>query len=109
MIYGRAGYNKGNGPPPWKQFPKKGIGRQAEATLEAVWERTQWPNDETIAGLWDLHRVRREQVVEWFQNRRRKERMGESSVTAKEKTASSTNWDAEWDGTLLNEEQVGNE
>lgn len=35
--------------------------------------------------------------------------MGEASVTAKEKTASSTNWDAEWDGTLLNEEQVGNE
>ena len=43
-----------------------------EATLELVWERTKWPSDETIDSLWDLHRVRRDVVIEWF-SRKRKE------------------------------------
>ena len=66
--------NYGPGPPPWKRYQKKTLGKQVEHTLEAVWQRTEWPNDETIASLWDLHRVRKDQVIEWFQRRRRNAR-----------------------------------
>lgn len=33
----------------------------------------QWPSDDTIASLWDLHRLPREKVVEWFKTRRMRE------------------------------------
>ena len=51
------------GTPAWKRFSKpKSLGRQAEATLEMVYSRTQWPSDDVIDSMWDLHRVRREKV-----------------------------------------------
>ena len=94
-----AGYKGGPGLPPWKRFQKKGLGRQAEATLESVWMRTQWPSDDTISSMWNLHRVRREQVITWFQEKRRVERGGSPSKEKKEGNNSpgpSTDWDAEW-------------
>lgn len=36
----------------------------------------QWPSDEAVSGLWELHRLPRERVVEWFQQRRRRVRFG---------------------------------
>lgn len=84
------GQKYGPGPPPWKRYQKKTLGRQVEQTLEAVWQRTEWPNDETIASLWDLHRVRREQVIEWFQHRRRKARQG--SVKKEEDPHDDDDW-----------------
>lgn len=98
-----TGYKGGTGLPPWKRHQKKGLGRQAEATLESVWERTQWPSDDTISSMWDLHRVRREQVVAWFQERRRAQRGGGTSKDTKQggvSTGTSTDWDAQWDVTL---------
>lgn len=59
--------------PVWKRF-KKGIGKQAEATLETLWSRTEWLTEEHIQGMWDMHRVRREQVIEWYAQRRRESR-----------------------------------
>lgn len=62
-----------SGPPAWKRY-KKGIGKQAEATLETLWSRTEWLTEEHIYGMWEMHRVRREQVIEWFAKRRRQAR-----------------------------------
>jgi hypothetical protein len=87
-----------------------------EATLERVWERTHWPSDETIEGLWDLHRLKKEQVIEWFANKRRLARSeGSKTQKAGKKSAASvrdgqedtdrvlekdgtslTVWDSEW-------------
>ena len=95
--------------PPWKRYQKKGFGKQAEATLETIWMRTQWPSDETVAGMWTLHRLRREQVLTWFQEKRRVLRGGSSrsgssssssSKEGKEKDIGAdpaTEWDAEWE------------
>jgi len=97
------------GPPPWKRFQnqKKSVGRLAEATLESVWARTEWPSDEVISSLWDLHRIRREQVIEWFQQKRRGSR-GVSQTVGSEKSGTrledkdnaenaEKDWDTEWD------------
>lgn len=104
-----AEFHGGGGVPPWKLYKKKGVGRQAEATLETLWEHTQWPNDETISSMWDLHKVRRDQVIEWFQEKRRVARSGGRSgrggpgrgVT--EQTEDGTDWDAEWDVPVIDE------
>jgi hypothetical protein len=98
----------GGGIPPWKRYTKKTLGRQAEATLESVWMRTQWPSDDTIASLWNLHRLRRDQVLTWFQEKRKKERGGGGGSSSKavgstvssvgtESIGAKTDWDAEWD------------
>lgn len=72
---GAAGGARGSdGTPAWRSYAKKkALGRQAEATLEMIFSRTQWPSDDTIASLWDLHRLPREKVVEWFKTRRMRE------------------------------------
>ena len=58
-----VGYLSFAGTPAWKRFNKpKSLGRQAEATLEMIYSRTQWPSDDVIDSMWDLHRVRREKV-----------------------------------------------
>jgi hypothetical protein len=103
---GRGGGRGDGGIPPWKRYTKKTLGRQAEATLESVWMRTQWPSDDTIASLWNLHRLRRDQVLTWFQDKRKKERgggggqkasSGISSSSSVESVGAKTDWDAEWD------------
>ncbi|KAI3429507.1 hypothetical protein D9Q98_005596 [Chlorella vulgaris] len=64
----------GSRTPVWKQYAKKkALGKQAEATLEMIFSRTQWPSDEAIGSLWELHRLPRDKVVEWFQLRRRRD------------------------------------
>lgn len=52
------------GMPAWKRRARggKSIGRQAEATLEMVYRRTAWPSDDVIDGLWDLHKIRKDQA-----------------------------------------------
>lgn len=64
------------GPPAWKRYAKKdkALGRQAEATLEMIWSKTEWLTDEHIQGMWDAHRVRKEVVIEWFAKRRKESR-----------------------------------
>lgn len=62
----------------------------------------QWPSDDAVAGMWDLHRMPRDKVVEWFQQRRRQDQRrrgaggsgGGRSGAAQQAT---TDWDAEWD------------
>jgi Homeodomain len=108
---GRNSNGGGGGIPPWKRYTKKTLGRQAEATLESVWMRTQWPSDDTIASLWNLHRLRRDQVLTWFQDKRKKERGGGGGSKATGSASSSvvnsigpkTDWDAEWDPIELGE------
>lgn len=107
---GRDSGGGGGGIPPWKRYTKKTLGKQAEATLESVWRRTQWPSDDTIASLWNLHRLRRDQVLTWFQDKRKQERSGggggggtkaSSGDSSNRDTdniiGSKTDWDAEWD------------
>lgn len=64
------------GPPAWKRYAKKdkALGRQAEATLEMIWSKTEWLTEEHIQGMWDVHRVRKEVVIEWFANKRKQTR-----------------------------------
>ena len=64
------------GPPAWKRYAKKdkGLGRQAEATLEMIWSKTEWLTEEHIQGMWDVHRVRKDVVIEWFANKRKQSR-----------------------------------
>jgi len=102
-----GGRDSGGGIPPWKRYTKKTLGRQAEATLESVWMRTQWPSDDTVASLWNLHRLRRDQVLTWFQDKRKKERGSGGGSKASSGSSSNsdmdtiagpkTDWDAEWD------------
>ncbi|KAL4427724.1 hypothetical protein ABPG75_001813 [Micractinium tetrahymenae] len=101
---GPAGGGRGSdGAPAWRSYPKKkALGRQAEATLEMIFNRTQWPSDDTIASLWDLHRLPREKVVEWFKKRRMQEQQqlrggGGGGGGAKPRGSRGGNeWDA-WD------------
>jgi hypothetical protein len=61
------------GPPAWKvraRSAERKLGRQAETTLEMLWTRTEWPSDDVIQSMWDLHRVRRDVVIDWFKARR---------------------------------------
>ncbi|EFN59681.1 hypothetical protein CHLNCDRAFT_133200 [Chlorella variabilis] len=91
------------GTPAWKHYhKKKALGRQAEATLEMIFTRTQWPSDEAVSSLWDLHRLPREKALDWFKQRRRQEqqqlRGGVGKRAAKEAGAEeSTRWAAESD------------
>ena len=68
------------GPPAWKQYARKdkALGKQAEATLEMIWSKTEWLTEEHIQGMWDNHRVRRDVVIDWFMKKRResKKRQG---------------------------------
>jgi hypothetical protein len=67
------------GPPAWKvraRTAERKLGRQAEATLEMLWTRTEWPSDDVIQSMWDLHRVRRDVVIDWFKARRSVMRRG---------------------------------
>eukprot|EP00887_Chlorella_sp_A99_P003108 scaffold9.g3108.t1 len=108
----------GGGPPPWRRAARdKPLGRQAEATLEMVYSKTAWPSDEVVANLWELHRIPRERVVEWFSQRRK--RATAAAVRRKAgnggsdggkgsggrsggrrpgqaRPAAKTDWDAEW-------------
>jgi hypothetical protein len=111
-----GGRENGGGIPPWKRYTKKTLGRQAEATLESVWMRTQWPSDDTIASLWNLHRLRRDQVLTWFQDKRKKERgggggskassSGDRSISGSDTIGGpKTDWDAEWGPLEADEEE----
>lgn len=64
------------GPPAWKRYAKKdkSLGRQAEATLEMIWSKTEWLTEEHIQGMWDAHRVRKDVVIEWFAQKRKESR-----------------------------------
>ena len=39
-------------------------------TLESIYSRTPFPSNDVIKGVWELHRLSRETVVEWFVKRR---------------------------------------
>ena len=67
------------GPPAWKQYARKdkALGKQAEATLEMIWSKTEWLTEEHIQGMWDNHRVRRDVVIDWFMKKRRESRKGQ--------------------------------
>lgn len=51
------------------------LSKAAVATMERVFELTQWPAAETIRSLYDLHRITRRQALEWFEERRREEKV----------------------------------
>lgn len=109
----------GGSPALWRRSEGyKSLGRQAEATLESVFARTQWPSDEVVASLWDLHRLPRERVVAWFAERRRQlsarskqhpagesgrggrasrgQYGGGAGGWGRQQQRGSTDWDAEW-------------
>lgn len=91
--------------PPWKRYAKdkRIIGRQAEATLEMIFSKTEWPSDDVVSSMWDLHRLRREHVVEWFQMKRREKNGGKGPSAGKGRrqggssSRGTKDWDAEWD------------
>lgn len=59
----RLGRPIAGGMPAWKRREgQRNLGRQAEATLEMVYAKTQWPSDAVVASMWDLHRIRKDKV-----------------------------------------------
>lgn len=49
---------------------KQRMNKTVELTLEMIYERTKWPNDDVIKSVYDLHRLPRREVLDWFQNKR---------------------------------------
>ena len=45
--------------------------RAVEATLERIFEASPRPSEDVVAGLWDLHRLPKRRVLDWFAVRRR--------------------------------------
>jgi hypothetical protein len=63
------------GPSDWAKTPgNKKLTKAMEATLERVYEDNRYPSDAVIASLWDLHRLPRGRLIDWFADRRRLER-----------------------------------
>eukprot|EP00193_Tetraselmis_chui_P005830 CAMPEP_0177769950 /NCGR_PEP_ID=MMETSP0491_2-20121128/10634_1 /TAXON_ID=63592 /ORGANISM="Tetraselmis chuii, Strain PLY429" /LENGTH=217 /DNA_ID=CAMNT_0019287071 /DNA_START=301 /DNA_END=954 /DNA_ORIENTATION=+ len=58
-------------------FAKKQMSKAARDTLETVWQKTRWPNDEVIQGIYKLHRIPRRKTLDWFAERRAEETGGE--------------------------------
>jgi len=75
-----SGPGRSHAQPAWKRYAKKdkSLGRQAEATLEMIWSKTEWLTDEHIRGMWEEHRVRKDVVVAWFSEKRKESRRAKS-------------------------------
>jgi len=58
-------------------FAKKRMSRAARDTLESVWEKTRWPSEEVIQGVYKLHRISRRKTLDWFAERRAQESSGQ--------------------------------
>jgi hypothetical protein len=54
-------------------------------TLESIYSRTPFPSNEVIKGVWDLHRLSRETVLEWFVKRRETDGIKSSTQKRREK------------------------
>jgi len=76
---------------------KKRLSADVLRTLESIYNRTAFPSDEIIRGLWDLHKLNRDTALQWFmarreqdgiasseQKRRAKETLSLSSASPKE-------------------------
>ncbi|GFH27782.1 uncharacterized protein HaLaN_26162 [Haematococcus lacustris] len=48
----------------------KRLPADALRTLEAIYERTPFPSNEVVKGMWDLHRINRDTALTWFKSRR---------------------------------------
>lgn len=60
------------GSAPWAEnFSRKKMPRAVEATLERIFEASPRPSAEVVASLWDLHRLPKRRVLDWFADRRR--------------------------------------
>eukprot|EP00884_Botryococcus_braunii_P021713 jgi/Botrbrau1/8225/Bobra.0392s0021.1 len=61
--------------PDWARTPaNKKLSAEVLATLEMVYQQSQYPSDEILKSLWDLHRLPRRRLVDWFAERRRRDR-----------------------------------
>ena len=54
----------------WKTFRKTRMGRDQRDTLERVYNETRFPSDDLIASMYDLVRLQRDEVIQWFTDRR---------------------------------------
>jgi hypothetical protein len=54
----------------WKTFRKTRMGRDQRDTLERVYSETRFPSDDLIASMYDLVRLQRDEVIQWFTDRR---------------------------------------
>ena len=46
------------------------MGRDQRDTLERVYNETRFPSDDLIASMYDLVRLQRDEVIQWFTDRR---------------------------------------
>jgi uncharacterized membrane protein YgcG len=58
------------GTPFWKTFRKPRLGRDQKDTLEGVYAVSRFPTDDVIDSMFELVRLRRDQVIAWFRERR---------------------------------------
>lgn len=60
------------GSAPWAaNYGRKKLPRSAEATLERIFDDSPYPSEAVVKGLFDLHRLPRRRVLDWFAQRRR--------------------------------------
>ena len=60
------------GSAPWAaNYGRKKLPRSAEATLERIFDESPYPSEAVVKGLFDLHRLPRRRVLDWFAQRRR--------------------------------------
>ncbi|CAL8462173.1 g1704 [Coccomyxa elongata] len=60
------------GSAPWAaNYGRKKLPRSAEATLERIFDDSPHPSEAVVKGLFDLHRLPRRRVLDWFAQRRR--------------------------------------
>lgn len=93
-------------PSDWAKTPgNKKLTKAMEATLERVYEDNRYPSDAVIASLWDLHRLPRGRLIDWFADRRRLERgikpagdNADSTAETLEEGADGSRWQGESDG-----------
>ena len=61
-----------SGDAPWaSNYGRKKLPRSAEATMERIFDETPRPSEAIVKGLFDLHRLPRRRVLDWFAQRRR--------------------------------------
>jgi Homeodomain len=61
-------------PADWARTPaNKKLSKEVLATLEMVYQQNKFPSDEVLRSLWDLYRLPRRRLIDWFADRRRQD------------------------------------
>ncbi|KAG1675688.1 hypothetical protein FOA52_002397 [Chlamydomonas sp. UWO 241] len=64
---------------------RKRLPAEVVRTLESIYSRSPFPSDDVIRGVWELHRLQRDVVLEWLGKRREVDGIVSSSQKRREK------------------------